>query len=350
MENKIIITTTNSIENTEIEKYLELISTNVVVGTNMFSDIGASLTDIFGGFSHSYQDKLQEIHIRAIENLKQKAVNIGANAILGLKIDFDEISGKGKTMFMISALGTAVRIKITNENLETNDNLMISNLKLEQEILKQNIISKFQNDNLPSQEEWIYLLNNPIEEILELLLDRYLENHNKSSNEFDKGVKLLLTHTGNYFKIIDKEIAIKTLYGKLIDKPFAIFAIIEMNDLFDSAEIIKLIVNNKINMAVTCLSVNKSYYSKSDLNLMNQIIELLSNLPDKGKIQTFKVIIGKAKDKYICQNGHSNNINVEFCENYKCSENIKGLTLDNLKQIEKFKTRIKSLSSLICYS
>ena len=106
-----IVTTTNSIENAEIEKYIDLISTNVVIGTNFFSDFGASLTDFFGGYSDSYQNKLQKIYSSAIDNLKQKAANMGANAILGLKIDFDEISGKGKSMFMISAIGTAVIIK-----------------------------------------------------------------------------------------------------------------------------------------------------------------------------------------------------------------------------------------------
>ena len=116
MRNKVIITTTNSIENTEIEKYIELISTNVVIGTNFFSDLGASLTDLFGGFSDSYQTKLQTIYKVALDDLKNKAGNIGANAILGLKIDFDEISGKGKSMFMISAIGTAVIIKYKFEN------------------------------------------------------------------------------------------------------------------------------------------------------------------------------------------------------------------------------------------
>jgi len=91
MDNQFLITTTNSIEHFEIECYVEIISTNVVIGTNFFSDFGASLTDLFGGFSGSYQNKLQEIYNIAIDNLKKKAKRMGANAIIGLKIDFDEI-------------------------------------------------------------------------------------------------------------------------------------------------------------------------------------------------------------------------------------------------------------------
>jgi uncharacterized protein YbjQ (UPF0145 family) len=146
METKVITTSTNSIENAEIEKYIELISTNVVIGTNFFSDFGASFTDFFGGFSDSYQNKLQKIYKVAIDNLKLKATSIGANAILGLKIDFDEISGKGKSMFMISALGTAVLIKQKKENIESkhvNNISIVSNEKLEQEVARRLIISNF---------------------------------------------------------------------------------------------------------------------------------------------------------------------------------------------------------------
>ncbi len=111
MDNNILITTTDTIENAIIEKYMELITTNVVVGTNVFSDFGASLTDFFGGTSQTYQKKLQKIYETAFNNLRQRAIELGANAIVGVKIDFDEISGKGKSMFMVSAIGMAVLIK-----------------------------------------------------------------------------------------------------------------------------------------------------------------------------------------------------------------------------------------------
>ena len=114
MDNNILITTTDTIENAVIEKYIDLITTNVVVGTNVFSDFGASITDFFGGTSQTYQNKLQKIYDTAFSNLRQRAIELGANAIVGVKIDFDEISGKGKSMFMVSAVGMAVLIKHKN--------------------------------------------------------------------------------------------------------------------------------------------------------------------------------------------------------------------------------------------
>src|SRR5690606_29535228 len=117
-----ITTTTNSIEGATIEKYIDLISTNVVVVTNFFSDFGASLTDLFGGLSDSYQSKLQKIYNIGIEKLIIKAANLVANAILRIKVDFDEISSKGKSMFMISTIETAVKIRETDKNKQTVQN------------------------------------------------------------------------------------------------------------------------------------------------------------------------------------------------------------------------------------
>ena len=103
-----IITTTNHIENNSIKQYLGVINTNVVLGTNLFSDFAASLTDVLGGRSDSYQSKLNLIYERVTNELERKANYLKADAILGLQIDFDEISGNGKSMFMVSASGTAV--------------------------------------------------------------------------------------------------------------------------------------------------------------------------------------------------------------------------------------------------
>ena len=114
--NDFIITVTNNIEGCPIERYINSICTNVVVGTNIFSDFSAALTDFFGGFSGSYKKKLELIYNEATKELKKKAKELGANAIVGFNIDFDEISGSGKSMFMVSASGTACIVKYKNEN------------------------------------------------------------------------------------------------------------------------------------------------------------------------------------------------------------------------------------------
>jgi len=222
MKNNIITTTTNSIEGAIIEKYIDIVSTNVVVGTNFFSDFGASLTDIFGGLSETYQLKLQKIYKIGIDKIKIKASNLGANAILGISIDFDEVSGKGKSMFMISINGTAVKVQFKDENkieLKELDSIIDSET-LEQEIVKRTIISKLNNNILPTQDDWIYLMNSPIEEISQKLLDLYLNKITEYQADLNKTESLLISNVSGYFKILDESVSVNILYSTINSNPY----------------------------------------------------------------------------------------------------------------------------------
>ena len=111
-----IITTTNNIENHSIKRYLSVVNANIVIGANFFSDFAASLTDIFGGRSDTYQNKLSTIYKEVMTELEAKAKSYKADAVVGVHIDFDEISGGGKSMFMVSASGTAVALESNFKN------------------------------------------------------------------------------------------------------------------------------------------------------------------------------------------------------------------------------------------
>ena len=105
-----IVTSTNDIKGYRITEYLGLVNVNVVIGANFFSDFFASFTDVFGGYSDTYQSKLDKIYSDAMRELTKKAEIKGADAIAGVHFDFDELSGKGKSMFMVTAYGTAVSL------------------------------------------------------------------------------------------------------------------------------------------------------------------------------------------------------------------------------------------------
>jgi len=105
-----IITTTASIEGYRIVRHLGPISVHMVAGTNLFSDFFASVSDLVGGGSASYGRQLSGLYARATRQLEEEARKRGANAVVGLGIDFDELSAQGKSMFMLNALGTAVRV------------------------------------------------------------------------------------------------------------------------------------------------------------------------------------------------------------------------------------------------
>lgn len=104
-----ILTTTNTIEGQPIQQYLGVISSETIIGANIFKDIFAGLRDIVGGRSGTYERVIQEAKQAAMSELQQKAQQLGANAIVGIDLDFETVGGKG-SMLMVVATGTAVRV------------------------------------------------------------------------------------------------------------------------------------------------------------------------------------------------------------------------------------------------
>ncbi|HED36771.1 MAG TPA: YbjQ family protein, partial [Ignavibacteria bacterium] len=148
--NKIqIITTTSTIEGWQIQKYFGLVTHQVVIGANIFRDVFASFTDIFGGSSKGYQKDLKNMEVIAIKNLKEKASKLGANIIIGLRLDFDEISGGSKSMFMVSASGTAVLGVAQNDKLilKEENNSEITWERLSYEIEKDELEHEINSDD-----------------------------------------------------------------------------------------------------------------------------------------------------------------------------------------------------------
>lgn len=104
-----ITTTTNSIEGRPVQQYLGIISSQSIIGANIFKDLFAGLRDIAGGRSGTYEKVIEEARTNAMNELIQKAQSIGANAIIGINLDFETIGASG-SMLMVMATGTAVRI------------------------------------------------------------------------------------------------------------------------------------------------------------------------------------------------------------------------------------------------
>lgn len=108
---KVVVTTTHSIEGYRIEKYCDIVSAEVVLGVGLFNEMFASFTDTFGGRSGKYQSQLLDGKNKCMNELKFRAVDAGANAVIGVDLDYSEISGQGKSMLLVVATGTAVQIE-----------------------------------------------------------------------------------------------------------------------------------------------------------------------------------------------------------------------------------------------
>ena len=105
-----ILTTTNSIEGKKTVKYLGLVSGDAILGANIFRDFFASVRDIVGGRSAAYEKELRKAKNIALEEMKEQANNLGANAIIGIDIDYETID-TNSSMLMVSASGTAVVVE-----------------------------------------------------------------------------------------------------------------------------------------------------------------------------------------------------------------------------------------------
>ena len=105
-----IITTTQSVEGARITRYLGVITGEAILGANIFKDIFASVRDIVGGRSASYERELGKAREIALAELEDWAEELGANAVVGVDLDYESF-GKTSGMMMVSATGTAVIIE-----------------------------------------------------------------------------------------------------------------------------------------------------------------------------------------------------------------------------------------------
>lgn len=103
-----IVSTTSTLQGKEIEEYLDIVSGEVIMGANVVRDFLAGITDIIGGRSGTYENKLAEGREVAIREMKDKARSLGANAVIGVDLDFETLR---EGMMMVIATGTAVRVK-----------------------------------------------------------------------------------------------------------------------------------------------------------------------------------------------------------------------------------------------
>lgn len=105
-----ITTTTDCVEGRSVTGYLGVVAGEAVMGTNIFRDFFASVRDVVGGRVGSYEKVLKDAKREALEDLTEEARKLGADAVLGVDLDYEVVGGDNKTMLIVSANGTAVKL------------------------------------------------------------------------------------------------------------------------------------------------------------------------------------------------------------------------------------------------
>lgn len=104
-----LVTTTPTIEGRQISQYLGVVSGDAVMGANLFKDVFAGIRDLVGGRSAVYEQELERAKQIALTEMQEKATELGANAVVGVDLDYETVGANG-SMLMVSASGTAVVI------------------------------------------------------------------------------------------------------------------------------------------------------------------------------------------------------------------------------------------------
>lgn len=104
-----IVTTTPSVEGRRITEYKGVVFGEVIAGVNFVKDFVAGLSNFFGGRSGTYEEELINARQQALDEMEQRAAQLGADAVVGVDIDY-EVLGADNGMLMVTASGTAIRL------------------------------------------------------------------------------------------------------------------------------------------------------------------------------------------------------------------------------------------------
>lgn len=333
---KIQIYSTPTVEGCPIEENYGFIVANQVAGTGFLSDFTASFSDFFGGNSGTYRNQMNKLHSEVMDAISQKAMALGANAIVCARIDFDNISAKNMSMFMVSIQGTAVKLKEVKQT-STSEKGLVTIDTLQCAINNKIYKDKLTSGNKLSESQWKYVLSHDMPELAEPLLESYI-----ASDNVDPEGKLCIDNFPIYLSRLPRETAIDLIYNaKEIYKN-----LISKLHLFDARKVFALIQDqDNAHIGIDLLEYDQDTYSQEDLSNMKAIVNYFDNLPDLGKMEEVKGgIFSSSGIKYICQCGCKNDKDEVYCN--KCGKNIKGISYYQQKSIDSFKLKVNALEEI----
>lgn len=339
----IIVTTSSGVDGRRVIRYIKPIAIHIVAGTNVFSDFMAGITDVFGGRSNTYQNQLKSLYNEAINRIKSAAIEVGANCIIGLNIDMDEVAGKGKSMFMLTAVGTAVIIEKEpdekHESLKQDDiQNSISSETLALLRRKRKIIESSNAGTLELDEEiWNFITTNQVIEVFPFLLKKLQEAIIASS--INKGVgEKFMNHLLGFIDGLPENKKLDILYNTLQSEKEKVIIeklcqIIEKLTLFEFNRVMSLLKSNSFEhqkIALQLALYDKPTYTQEDINMLKSLQEAIkATFVEKGqKTMKKQLLSSKEKEAWICECGKTNDINTH-CGG--CGNDIYGFKSDEIK-------------------
>lgn len=258
----------------------------------------------------------------------------------------DEISGKGKSMFMLTAIGTAVIIENdekskslsnTNEKFENVGVERINNLRQ-----RKNIIEKAQNSKLTYDDEtWSFITSNQVDEIFPFLLKRYtdvIENFQSMQDTYSLFNKNFIS----YIDALEESKKTSLLYARIESDAneqvnLYLAKVIKELNLFDYEKNMSLLKNTdfkKQKIGIRISTYDKSFYDKKDIESLNQTkVFIHLTFKERGEVTTKKQLLSsKEKDVWNCECGNKSNEIGQYCGT--CNNDIFGFKQTEMKPNE----------------
>lgn len=279
-----LILNIETVPSEKVEEYFGIVDTQIVIGVNIFRDIFAGFRDLFGGQTKSYQKELDNLKQIAYDTISKKAKNVGANAVIGVKFDLEELSGQGKSMFMLSMQGTAVKMK--EDFFKSKEGQKFDSLSVDNDELTKKIVLYGEMVKALSNEKPYFVLSNRIEyftnesfwnkKLAKRLLDDCMGGFIHSNNlqsAFLEACKL----TPNDLLIDYLEKNLETIKVQDLEHFKRVFII---KNIYSSKQLITNLKHNNYKVRYKALLLSYpilSVYQKSDIIEFEQVLECLEN-------------------------------------------------------------------------
>jgi len=321
-----IVTTTSSIPNEEIKSIISVVHNRVVLGTNLFSDISASFSDFFGGNNSAYEKRLAEITDDVIDGLKKKALKLRADALIDLKIDVDEVNGKNKSMFMVTAIATAVLFK---KEQSTYNEFSLEEIRAS--ILKNRIIKLVEEGKFNPFTDWVseYIKFNNIIEVFEPFINS-IKNSTLDISQCDAQFESYISNldsselfdlTFKYFSKEERSLResgiLKIIFKKLVVDYSKVLNILSADSPISNNNTSEVIVVGSIDAKRLCLNVlynTNDIYSDKDFANIKLILERIKIIfPNLSVIEKGEGMFSKGMKYWRCKCGNKNDSDSTHC-------------------------------------
>ena len=312
--NEVVITTSSSLEGWTIHEYVDTVSAHVVAGTNLFKDAFAGLSDAFGGRSRTYQRELQSLNDEALDILRSKARGLRADAVIAVRLDHDEISGGGKSMFMVTALGTAVRADHNRETTGLPNESIMTAEELKMKTQRHQMLKAIASDEITSLEDenwdWDFVMTHQIHEVAGFVLAQISAISDPTTDLAKKRYARLEPPALDYFLALPSERAQISLEQALRSNDGAdafVYKAIRDGGFLDLAAAASLLEEDELDLrkkAVQMLRYDKHAYQSADLPLIERILNTMEGaFPPIVQEITEKGSFGSTKNLLLCSCG-----------------------------------------------